>query len=174
MKVTSFQSSEPTTEIFSKSGQDALFHFVSTCSKKIIHKKINDSCPGFSCSWTSCCGIQRFFERRPFLIAQRDSVRASPAPCHFAMVLCLQCSQARSRDCIEYSTQQHRSARVGIIHQVRSALSRMFHHRRGASFIPYASFFILQQCMVDDLLLVAIGTQYQGSHHKTVLEKKLS
>ena len=58
-----------------------------------------------------------------------------------AMALCLQCSQARSRDCIEYSTKQHRPARVGIIPQVRIALLRMFHHRRGASFIPYARVF---------------------------------
>ena len=32
-------------------------------------------------------------------------------------------------------------ATVGIIPQVRSALSRMFHHRRRASLIPYAGFF---------------------------------
>ena len=32
----------------------------------------------------------------------------------------------------------------------------------------------LQQCMEDDLLLVAIDAQHHGSHHKTVLEEKLS
>ena len=32
---------------------------------------------------------------------------------------------------------------------------------------------ILQQYMVDDLLLVAVGTQRHDSHHKTVLEGRL-
>ena len=49
-------------KIFSLSGQNTLFHFVSTCSKKIIQKEIDDSCHGFSCSWTSSYGIQRLFK----------------------------------------------------------------------------------------------------------------
>ena len=34
------------------------FHFSSTSSTKIIYKKINNPYNGFSCSWTSCSGIQ--------------------------------------------------------------------------------------------------------------------
>ena len=65
---------------FSKSGQNALFHFVSTCSKKIIHKEIVDTCHGFSCSFASCYGIQRFFffsNAASISDRSRDSVRAS-------------------------------------------------------------------------------------------------
>ena len=39
-----------------------MFHFGYTCSKKIIYKKIQDSCHGFSFSWTSCNGIQYFLK----------------------------------------------------------------------------------------------------------------
>ena len=51
----------------------------------------------------------------------------------------------------------------------------MFHPRRGASFIPYASLFNLAAKKTeDDLLLVAIDTQHHDSHHKTVFEERLS
>ena len=88
--------------ICSKSGQNVLFHLVSTCPKKIIHKEIDDSCHGFSCSWTSTCGIQRFFQMQlPCLIAHVIQRRRL----YFcAMAPCFQCSQTCLRDCQEYST----------------------------------------------------------------------
>ena len=51
-----------------------------------------------------------------------------------------QCSQTRSRDCVEYSRKQHRSPREGTLPQQLNTLSRMIHERRGASFMPYAGF----------------------------------
>ena len=82
-------------------------------------------------------------------------------------------AQVRSRDCIEYNTKQHLSPRVGTIPQLHSALSRMFHQRRGASFMPYAAFFNLAAKKEDDLLLAAIDTQHHDSHLKIVLEGRL-
>ena len=68
--------------ICSKSGQNVLFHFVSICPKKIIHKEIDDSCHGFSCSWTSTCGIQRFFSNAVSMPDRsRDSKKASVLLC---------------------------------------------------------------------------------------------
>ena len=32
---------------------------------------------------------------------------------------------------------------------------------------------VLQQFLVDDLLLVAVGTQHHDSHHKTVFAERL-
>ena len=46
-----------------------MFHFGSTCSAKIIHKKINNSCQGFSCSLTSCNGIRRFSHMQHLLLS---------------------------------------------------------------------------------------------------------
>ena len=49
----------------------------------------------------------------------------------------------------------------------------MFHQRRGHHSYHMQVSSILQQCMVDDLLLVATGTQHHGAHHKIVFEEKL-
>ena len=55
------------------------------------------------------------FSKHPFFDRSRDSVTTLPVPWDCAMIFCLQGSQARSRDCIENITQQHRSARVGTM-----------------------------------------------------------
>ena len=49
-------------EIHFTFGQDAMFHFGSTCYKKIIHKKMKYSCHWISCSWTSCNRIQHILQ----------------------------------------------------------------------------------------------------------------
>ena len=144
---------------FSKSDQNTLFHFVSTCSKKIIHKEIDDSCHGFSCSWTPAMGSSVFSNAASISDRSRAFVPSVPElahatvsntvrgnidqlvwePCHNYAVPCQVCST---------SVWGHSSCHM----QVSS---------------------ILQQYMVDDLLLVAIDTRHHDSHHKTVLEGRL-
>ena len=71
--------------------------------------------------------------------------KASVVPFCCAMALCPQCFQIRSRDCIENSTKQHQSVRVGIITTCAQCFVEcsVFHHRRGASFMPFTGFFNL-------------------------------
>ena len=73
----------------------------------------------------------------------RASVKASFVLLCCGMVPCIQCSKAYVRDCKEYSTSQHRSARMGTMSQLRGVLSKMFHERRSASFMSYAGCFSL-------------------------------
>ena len=93
--------------------------------------KINDSSHGFSCCWLPSMGSSVFFQmQRPFLIA------------HVVQHVNIVYSFSKfAHAAVSNTVRQHRSARVGIIHELRSALSRMFHQRRGASFIPYAAVF---------------------------------
>ena len=58
-------------EIFTKSGQDTMFHFGSTCSEKIINKEINNSYHGLSCSRTSCNGNPAFSQMHHILLSAR-------------------------------------------------------------------------------------------------------
>ena len=104
--VTSFQSSEPTWKICSKSGQDALFHFVSSFSKKIIHTQIDGPSHGFSCCWAAFHGIQCFFCSNASSVSERScrSAWTSFVPCCCTRVICSQFFQVRSRRCVEYST----------------------------------------------------------------------
>ena len=81
--VTSF----PNLKIFSESSQDTLFHVSSTCSKEIINKKIRNSCHGFSCGWTSCNGIQRFFLSNAASTSDRSRVQWDLAFCHIHHLL---------------------------------------------------------------------------------------
>ena len=59
-------------ENFSLSGQDALFHFVSTCSKKIIHKEILlIPVTDFPEAGLPAMGSNVFFQMQPPLLIAR-------------------------------------------------------------------------------------------------------
>ena len=74
------------------------FNFVSTCSNKVIHKKIVDLCHGFHSSWFLPRGSSVFPNAASISYCSRESVSASFVPCCCAMVLCPQCFQVRLRD----------------------------------------------------------------------------
>ena len=143
VKATSFQSSEPPYK--------SLLRLVKTrCSisfppvpKRPSTNRLMIPATDFPAAGHPDMGSSVFSNAASTSDCSRDLVKAYFEWFRCATELCPQCSRARSRDCIEYRTWQHRSARVGIMPWVRSALSRMFQQSRGASFIPCTNFFSL-------------------------------
>ena len=156
---------------FSKSGQDTLFYFCSTCSKKIRCKMINNSCHGFPCCWTSCDGIQNFL---------RCSIYFCPHTRFVWDVACIMplCS-------VIFVS---RFAHATVLSRTRNSIDQLAWETCHNYTVPCQRYptsvwephschmqvsSILQQCMEDDLVLVVGDIQHHGSHHKIVLEGKL-
>ena len=133
------------------------FHFSSTSSTKIIHKKINNPYNGISCSWTSCSGIQLSVKCRTVTMSR---VILFPS--------------SRTRLCRVQNVTTSISSRVNhaittqcLVKNVPPSVEE--HH---SCHMQVSS--IMQQCEEDGLLLLAIDTQHHDSHHWTVREGKLS
>ena len=152
------------------SGQNALFHFVSTCSKKIIHKEIDDPCRGFPLCWATCYGIQCFFK----CSVHFWSLTQSSEDIFRAVLLCYGPS---SPELTRLCRIQHVTASVSSCgnHAIttQSFLKEVPPSVGGHHSCHMQVSSVMQQCEEDDLLLVAIDTRHHGSHHKTALEDRL-
>ena len=102
-----------------------------------------------------------------------DSNEASPVPCCCAMALIPSVPKLAhatvsntARNSIDLLVWEPCHS-YAVLCQECSTIVEMHHsyHMQVSS--------ILQQQMVDDLLLVAVGTQHHDSHHKIVLEERL-
>ena len=119
VKVTSSQSSEQT--IFAGSGQDALFHSVSTCSKKSSTKRfvrLMIPATDFPVAGLPAMGSIVFCNAASTSDRSRDSVRASPVSCCCAMVLCsvFPSLYRRRKPCQSYAVPWVPPASGGIVH----------------------------------------------------------
>ena len=111
----------------SKFGQNTLFHFVSTCPKKIVYKKIDDSCHGFSCCWTSSFRVELVFKCTQSRYWMKESfVQFCCATGHCPSVPKLVNPTVK----IQHATALIKSC-GNHVQQLRCALSRMFHQRQG-------------------------------------------
>ena len=104
VKVTSFQSSEPTWKSFRSLVKTRCSISFPPVPKRSSTKRLMIPATDFPVAGLPAMGSSVFHMQRPFLIARSIQVRASPVPCCCAMVCCPQCSQALSRGCVEYST----------------------------------------------------------------------
>ena len=175
VKVTSFQSSEPTLKSFLSLVRTRCSVSCPPVPKRSSTKRLMIPATDFPAAGLPAMGSSTFSNAASISDLSRDTVRTLLVPCSCAMVLSLQGSKVRTRDCVEYSTKQHGSPRVGTMQKLHSALSRMFPPASGrhrSCHLQVSS--IWQQCTEEDLLLVATDKQHHGSHHETVLEGRLS
>ena len=145
-----------------------MFHFGFTCFEEIIYKK------GFMIPATdvSVAGLPSMGSNILLHAASPSDSARDLSETSIVLSTCVEhlLFQFGLHVWVEYNTQQHRSARVGIIPELHSALSKTVPQRRGVSFVPYAVFSsVLQRYNEDDLLLVVIDT-----HNITIHTMRLS
>ena len=157
VKVTSFQSSEPIWKSFVSLTRKRCFIWVPLVPKRSSTERSIIPATDFPSAG---------------LPALWSSIISNAASCHCVELFCF---QVRSRDCKESTTRnsidqiawEPRHNYTVLCQGCSTSVGR--HH---ACRVQVSS--VLQQCKEDDLLLVAIDTQHHSSHHKTVLEGKLS
>ena len=160
-------------KIFSKSGQSTLFHFVSTCSKKIIHKEMVDSCHGFPTAGLPAMGSSDFFKCTSHFwlftwfsegvfctVLLCDGPLYPVFPSLFTRLWGITARNSIDRlvwePCRSYAVPCHEcSTSVGA--------HRSYHLQVSS---------VLQQYMVDDLLLEASDIRPLDSHHRDCLWRK--
>ena len=114
MKVTTFQSSEPTWKSFLSLARTRCCISVHPVAKRSSTKRLEISAKDFPVAGLAAIGSSIFSYAASTSVRTRGLFEMLPVSFHCENLFCF---QVRSRDCIEYNTKQHRSARVGTMPQ---------------------------------------------------------